>query len=76
MVFFQLHDDLVNLQYRHGFYDYFYVFDPKERHISKASIRDRLVHQMVFSTLTDVLIKSLFFTRFRAPHRDCVSGNI
>src|SRR5579872_3686644 len=58
---FQLHDDLVNLQYYHGTYRYFYIFDPKERHISKASIRDRLVHQMVFSTLTDVCDKTFIF---------------
>ena len=35
---FDLHKDLVSFQYRHSTYEHFYVFDPKERYISKACI--------------------------------------
>jgi RNA-directed DNA polymerase len=49
---FQLHDDLVTLQYQPGSYDHFYVTDPKQRHISKASVRDRLVHQAIYGILS------------------------
>lgn len=44
---FHLHDDLKQGTYRHGPYSVFYVFDPKERKISKASVRDRLVHHVI-----------------------------
>jgi len=59
-----LHKDLVSFQYRHSTYEHFYVFDPKERYISKACVRDRLVHQMLYSTLTDVFDKTFIFHSF------------
>jgi retron-type reverse transcriptase len=55
---FNLHKELVSFQYRHSTYEHFYVFDPKERYISKACVRDRLVHQMLYSTLTEVFDKT------------------
>jgi retron-type reverse transcriptase len=58
---FQLRDDLISFQYQHDQYEHFYVSDPKQRHISKATVRDRLVHQMVYAVLTDVFDKTLFF---------------
>lgn len=58
---FQLREDLITFQYRHDRYEHFYVSDPKQRHISKATVRDRLVHQMVYAVLTDVFDKTLFF---------------
>ena len=61
---FDLHKDLVSFQYRHSTYEHFYVFDPKERYISKACVRDRLVHQMLYSTLTDVFDKTFIFHSF------------
>lgn len=39
----------------------FYVTDPKQRYISKASIRDRVVHQIVYDILTEVLDKKFIF---------------
>jgi hypothetical protein len=40
---FQIQHDLTTLQYQHDPYSHFYVSDPKQRHISKASVKDRLV---------------------------------
>ncbi|MCB9092834.1 MAG: group II intron reverse transcriptase domain-containing protein [Halobacteriovoraceae bacterium] len=51
---FELHEELVSSRYQHGSYKQFHVFDPKERHISKACVRDRLVHQMVYAELSKV----------------------
>lgn len=55
---FNLEDNLFNLQerlenktYVHGPYQPFYVYDPKLRHIHKAGIEDRVVHQAVFRIL-------------------------
>jgi RNA-directed DNA polymerase len=58
---FQIQHDLINLQYRHDPYSHFYVSDPKQRHISKASVKDRLVHQVVHNVLTDVFDKKFIF---------------
>jgi|WetSurMetagenome_2_1015567.scaffolds.fasta_scaffold02993_5 RNA-directed DNA polymerase len=48
---FKLHDELGAGKYVHGSYENFYVRDPKLRLISKACVRDRLVHQAVFQVL-------------------------
>ncbi|MFH1145605.1 MAG: reverse transcriptase/maturase family protein [bacterium] len=58
---FNLEDNLLELRqqlrekvYRHGSYQSFYVCDPKLRHIHKATVRDRVVHQAVFRVLYHV----------------------
>ncbi len=58
---FQLQHDLATFQYKHAPYDQFYVTDPKQRHISKAPVRDRLVHQIAYAVLTDVLDGKFIF---------------
>ncbi len=58
---FQLQQDLKSFQYSHSHYDRFYVTDPKQRHISKATVKDRVVHQIVYNTLTEVLDKKFIF---------------
>jgi RNA-directed DNA polymerase len=58
---FQLHEELATSQYVHTSYEQFYVTDPKQRHISKAVVRDRLVHQVVYDTLTEVFDKKFIF---------------
>lgn len=58
---FQLQHDLTSFQYLHAPYEQFYVTDPKQRHISKATVRDRLVHQVVYDTLTEILDKQFIF---------------
>lgn len=47
----QLHNDLANKTYKHGGYYRFKISDPKPRDISKASVRDRLLHHAVYRIL-------------------------
>ena len=61
---FQLQEELIDLRYQHGAYQHFYVFDPQKRYISKACVRDRLVHQMLYTTLSQVFDKKFFFHSF------------
>jgi retron-type reverse transcriptase len=58
---FQLQHDLVTLQYRHEPYRHFYISDPKQRHISKATVRDRLVHEAVYQVLTEIFDKTFIY---------------
>lgn len=51
---FELHRELKALNYRHGPYHSFYISDPKVRHIRKAGVRDRVVHQSVHTALTQI----------------------
>ncbi|OGL87231.1 hypothetical protein A3I40_01980 [Candidatus Uhrbacteria bacterium RIFCSPLOWO2_02_FULL_48_12] len=65
----QLRDELANGTYQHGGYKSFYVFDPKPRHIHKASVRDRLLHHAVHRVLYP------FFDRTFASHSfSCRTG--
>ena len=52
---FALHEELKNKTYRHQPYNTFRIHDPKPRIISKASVRDRLVHHMIFNELYRIL---------------------
>ncbi|MBI4120558.1 MAG: group II intron reverse transcriptase domain-containing protein [Parcubacteria group bacterium] len=61
---FQLHDELKNGTYRHSDYTSFYVFDPKLRHIHKACVRDRVLHQAVFRVLYPIFDKSFIFDSY------------
>ncbi|MBA3603455.1 MAG: hypothetical protein H0W50_07395 [Parachlamydiaceae bacterium] len=58
---FQLQQDLITHQYQHSTYDHFYVSDPKQRQISRASVRDRLVHQIVYAILTPIFDRKFIF---------------
>ncbi|MEI6396724.1 MAG: reverse transcriptase/maturase family protein [Candidatus Taylorbacteria bacterium] len=46
-----LHEDLRNKTYAHGDYHHFKVFEPKERDIHKASVRDRLLQHAIYRRL-------------------------
>ena len=46
-----LHRDLSQGKYRHGGYESFIINDPKQRHIHKACVRDRLLHHAVYRRL-------------------------
>lgn len=48
---FELHDALKNRTYGNKPYEAFYVYDPKKRHIHKAHVRDRVVHQALYRKL-------------------------
>ncbi|KKU81471.1 MAG: RNA-directed DNA polymerase [Parcubacteria group bacterium GW2011_GWA1_47_8] len=47
----QLHFDLKNNTYVHGGYLEYVICDPKKRMIHKASVRDRVVHRVIYNAL-------------------------
>lgn len=46
-----LHAALVSRSYQHGGYSAFNVSDPKPRNIHKATVRDRLLHHLIYRAL-------------------------
>ena len=61
---FQLHRDLEDKTYRHGAYEGFYVNDPKQRRIYKATVRDRILHHAVFSVINPMFEPTFISTSF------------
>jgi len=61
---FALHRELKNRTYRHGPYEGFYIHDPKQRHIHKATVRDRILHHAVFSVVNPVFEETFVPTSF------------
>lgn len=47
----ELFAELVSGQYVHGAYEEFVIGDPKKRIIHKASVRDRVVHRLLYNAL-------------------------
>ena len=48
---FDLYTDLVNKNYVHSKYGHFKINDPKPRDIHKASVRDRVLHHLLYNEL-------------------------
>jgi retron-type reverse transcriptase len=61
---FQLHKDLISKTYKHSVYKSFYVRDPKLRHIHKACVRDRVLHQAIFRILYPVFDRNFIFDSY------------
>ena len=61
---FALHRDLKYKHYQHGAYSSFYVRDPKQRHIHKALVRDRIVHHALTRVLTWIFEPTFIHTSF------------
>jgi RNA-directed DNA polymerase len=61
---FQLRRDLQRKIYRHGSYTGFYIHDPKQRHIHKAGVRDRVLHHAVFSAINPIFEPTFISTSF------------
>lgn len=61
---FSLHRELVSKTYTHDSYDSFFVSDPKRRHIHKASVRDRVLHQAVFRALYLIFDKHFIYDSY------------
>lgn len=61
---FQLHRDLKNKTYKHSPYEGFYIKDPKQRHIHKATVRDRILHHAVFSVVNPIFEPTFIPTSF------------
>lgn len=57
----ELHKNLNEGRYRHGGYRKFIVCDNKRREISVASIRDRVVHRLVYDFLEKIYDKIFIF---------------
>lgn len=51
---FSLNRDLMRGAYEHGYYSSFWIQDPKQRHISKAWVRDRVLHHSIFTVLNPI----------------------
>ncbi len=57
----ELFEDLNEGTYCHGGYKKFIVRDNKQREISVASIRDRIVHRLVYDYLTPIYDKTFIY---------------
>lgn len=66
---FELHEDLAGKQYKHGPYTSFYIHDPKQRHIFKASVRDRVLHHAIF-----LIVNPIFEETFIPNSFSCRAG--
>ena len=61
---FNLHERLKNKTYRHGGYQSFYVQDPKQRHIHKARVADRIVHHLIYTFLYKLFDNSFIYDSY------------
>jgi RNA-directed DNA polymerase len=61
---FQLYREIRGKTYRHRPYEGFYIYDPKRRHIHKASVRDRVLHHAVFKVLNPIFEPTFIPTSF------------
>ncbi|MBI5793845.1 group II intron reverse transcriptase domain-containing protein [Candidatus Uhrbacteria bacterium] len=61
---FDLAHDLGNGSYHHGWYERFYIHDPKRRYISKASVRDRVLHQALVGVVEPMFDPTFIFDSF------------
>jgi retron-type reverse transcriptase len=66
---FQLHRDLKSKKYKHGPYTSFHIQDPKQRHIHKATVRDRVLHHAIFK-----VVNPIFEPTFIAHSFSCRTG--
>lgn len=66
---FEIHKALAGKTYQSSAYVSFYICDPKLRHIHKASVRDRVVHQAIFRVLYPI-----FDTQFINDSYSCRDG--
>lgn len=61
---FKLQARLRNKTYRHRGYNSFFVHDPKQRHIHKASVEDRIVHHLLYKYLYQVFDKIFIYDSY------------
>jgi RNA-directed DNA polymerase len=58
---FSLWKDLNTNSYKHGEYRKFKVCDNKKREISVASVRDRVIHRLIYDYLTEIYDKTFIY---------------
>lgn len=61
---FQLHNELENFIYEPRPYSSFFIHDPKLRHIHKAAISDRVLHQAIFRILYPVFDRGFIYDSY------------
>lgn len=61
---FNLHEELESKTYQHSSYTSFYIHDPKQRHIHKAEVRDRVLHHAIFSVLNPLFEETFIANSF------------
>lgn len=61
---FSLYFKLKNKTYQHGKYQAFYVYDPKRRHIHKASVEDRIIHHLLYKYLYELFDRSFIYDSY------------
>lgn len=66
---FALRDSLLSGEYRHDPYQPFTIYDPKQRRIHKATVKDRVVHQAIVN-----VVEPLFEPRFIHDSYSCRVG--
>lgn len=60
----KLHKELTDGTYRHGKYRVFNVYDPKERRISAAPFRDRVVHHAVHDVIEPFIDRTFIYDSY------------
>jgi len=60
----QLQHELNNKTYQPGQYRAFYIYDPKERMISAAPYRDRVVHHALCNIIEPIFEKTFIFDSY------------
>jgi retron-type reverse transcriptase len=61
---FELYREIRDKTYKHLPYMGFHIYDPKRRHIHKASVRDRVLHHAVFKILNPIFEPTFIPTSF------------
>ncbi len=60
----EIFSEIASDRYEHGGYQHFKIFDPKPREIDKASVRDRIVHRLIYDYLVKTYDKSFYYFSF------------
>ena len=61
---FAIHHELAHKSYHHGPYTAFYINDPKQRHIHKASVKDRIIHHAIYRVLAPLFDPMFIHTSY------------
>lgn len=61
---FQIQDELINHQYKPKKYKYFKIYDPKERVISVADFKDRIVHHALINIIEPIFEKIFIYDSY------------
>ena len=61
---FDLYNDLKNKTYKHSNYIAFNISDPKPRQIHKATVRDRLLHHLIYQELYSYFDSKFIFDSY------------